>query len=140
MFSFRAERQSRLTSTDSDVQLVSGSNSKLKIEEKNTKEQLSSVERELGVTRSRSQQLQGQANTLYMNLARLTKIDVRLPMELGDTVPEEDAETSTKCVVCEGTHDNHLMVLCDTCDNYYHISCVDPPLAKVPKKTVRWGW
>lgn len=129
-----------MTSTESDVQQLSDSNSTLKIEEKTTKEQLSSVEKELALLRSRSQQLQGQANTLYMNLARLTKIDVRLPLRLKDTVPEEDEGMSTKCVVCEGSHDNHLMVLCDTCDNHYHIGCLDPPLSKVPKKTVRWGW
>ncbi|VDO49603.1 unnamed protein product [Haemonchus placei] len=30
--------------------------------------------------------------------------------------------------------DQHLMIACDSCYEYYHIGCLDPPLEKVPKK------
>ena len=48
--------------------------------------------------------------------------------------------TLYSCCVCDGCHDNHLLVKCDTCGDYYHINCLDPPLSKVPKKTAQYGW
>lgn len=45
-----------------------------------------------------------------------------------------------RCCICECYHDNHLMVQCDTCSNRYHITCLDPPLTRVPKKTSKCGW
>ena len=45
-----------------------------------------------------------------------------------------------RCSVCEKSHDPHMMALCDTCNKHYHISCLDPPLSKVSKKTSKWGW
>ena len=28
----------------------------------------------------------------------------------------------------------HLLINCETCNNYYHIGCLDPPLEKMPIK------
>lgn len=44
------------------------------------------------------------------------------------------------CAVCVGREEEHLMATCDTCQLHYHIHCLDPPLAKVPKKSAKWGW
>lgn len=142
MLSFLSERQNRLSATEGTLTLLSETNSLLKTEEKKAKEELSVVEKKLGPLRAKSQQLQSQANSLYMNVARLTNTDMKPPDMFGESaVPvENEPGPRTQCVVCEGSHDNHLMVLCDTCDNHYHISCVDPPLTKVPKKSHRWGW
>uniref|UniRef100_A0A0N4Y8Q9 PHD finger protein 14 (inferred by orthology to a human protein) n=1 Tax=Nippostrongylus brasiliensis TaxID=27835 RepID=A0A0N4Y8Q9_NIPBR len=38
------------------------------------------------------------------------------------------------CKECGKANDQHLMVGCDSCHQYYHIVCLDPPLEKVPKK------
>ena len=37
------------------------------------------------------------------------------------------------CQVCGGSHDEHLMLLCDDCDKGYHTSCLTPPLLAVPE-------
>ena len=134
------ERQSRVTAIEGESEILSQTNTQLKSEELTLKQQLSAVEREAGLLKSKGQQLQSQANALYLNLSRLTDQELKLPEGLRERVSEESDENRTKCVVCEGSHDSHLMVLCDTCNNHYHIGCVDPPLSKVPKKTVRWGW
>ena len=56
------------------------------------------------------------------------------------TDPVGGGRNTEKCVVCEDDKEEHLMTVCDTCDHHYHIYCVSPPLAKVPKKTAKWGW
>ena len=64
------------------------------------------------------------------------------------TDPVGGGRNTEKCVVCEDDKEEHLMTVYDTCDHHYHIYCVhhyhiycvSPPLAKVPKKTAKWGW
>jgi hypothetical protein len=36
------------------------------------------------------------------------------------------------CEICNMPHDDHVMVLCDSCNRGYHIYCLTPPLTKVP--------
>ena len=44
------------------------------------------------------------------------------------------------CATCHKSHDQHLIVECDACHNYYHLGCVDPPLTSVPKKSANYIW
>ncbi|TKR61522.1 hypothetical protein L596_028622 [Steinernema carpocapsae] len=44
------------------------------------------------------------------------------------------------CHECHKSHDQHLLALCDVCKKYYHLACLDPPLAAMPKKTRLAGW
>uniref|UniRef100_A0A4W3HI25 PHD finger protein 14 n=1 Tax=Callorhinchus milii TaxID=7868 RepID=A0A4W3HI25_CALMI len=44
------------------------------------------------------------------------------------------------CGICKKNHDQHLLVLCDTCKLYYHLGCLDPPLTRMPKKTKNSYW
>ena len=46
----------------------------------------------------------------------------------------------SRCVNCENKVNAHLLIDCDTCKNYYHVSCLSPPLHSVPKKTKLYGW
>lgn len=68
--------------------------------------------------------------------------DIELPSLLEEEGAEEmDEETTTiQCSVCDSADQQHLMTVCDTCHRPYHISCLDPPLTKVPKKSAKWGW
>lgn len=68
--------------------------------------------------------------------------DWECPVSLEEEEEVGVAETrpALQCYVCAGTEEQHLMTLCDTCNQYYHIGCLDPPLTKVPKKTAKWGW
>jgi hypothetical protein len=36
------------------------------------------------------------------------------------------------CEICNMPHDDHVMVLYDSCNRGYHIYCLTPPLTKVP--------
>ncbi|KAK4320346.1 hypothetical protein Pmani_008764 [Petrolisthes manimaculis] len=44
------------------------------------------------------------------------------------------------CRVCQRTQEQHLLIECDTCSHHYHLSCLDPPLTRMPKKTKQMGW
>ena len=73
--------------------------------------------------------------------------------ELGD---DEDDDSDTKwcqfclddkgipicvfcgCRVCFGKHDKNKLLLCDKCDEEYHIYCLDPPLTSIPKESKKW--
>ena len=46
----------------------------------------------------------------------------------------------SSCSVCGQTREQHLLIQCDTCANFYHLSCLDPPLTRMPKKTKQMGW
>ncbi|KAK7025371.1 hypothetical protein SK128_007646, partial [Halocaridina rubra] len=50
------------------------------------------------------------------------------------------ALTLNRCRVCQQTKEQHLLIECDTCGHYYHLSCLDPPLTRMPKKTKQMGW
>ncbi|KAM4688623.1 PHD finger protein 14 isoform 2-T3 [Discoglossus pictus] len=44
------------------------------------------------------------------------------------------------CGICKKNHDQHLLLLCDTCKLNYHLGCLDPPLTRMPKKTKNSYW
>ena len=38
-----------------------------------------------------------------------------------------------RCESCFNFNHNEKTILCDTCDDAYHLYCLDPPLDKIPK-------
>uniref|UniRef100_A0A914KIJ1 PHD finger protein 14 n=1 Tax=Meloidogyne incognita TaxID=6306 RepID=A0A914KIJ1_MELIC len=38
------------------------------------------------------------------------------------------------CFKCKSMKEPHLLINCETCNFYYHIGCLDPPLEKMPVK------
>ncbi|XP_039379366.1 PHD finger protein 14 isoform X1 [Mauremys reevesii] len=44
------------------------------------------------------------------------------------------------CGICKKNHDQHLLLLCDTCKLHYHLGCLDPPLTRMPRKTKNSYW
>ncbi|KAM3823464.1 PHD finger protein 14 isoform 1-T4 [Vipera latastei] len=44
------------------------------------------------------------------------------------------------CGICKKNHDQHLLLLCDTCKLHYHLGCLDPPLSRMPRKTKNSYW
>nr|XP_045598813.1 uncharacterized protein LOC123758439 isoform X1 [Procambarus clarkii] len=60
------------------------------------------------------------------------------PVRLQDVLP--GSLTLNRCLVCQLTKEQHLLIECDTCGHYYHLSCLDPPLTRMPKKTKQMGW
>ncbi|KHJ95238.1 PHD-finger [Oesophagostomum dentatum] len=59
-------------------------------------------------------------NTPAVSLASLKKLKKEMSINV--------------CKECRKTKDQHLMIGCDSCHEFYHIGCLDPPLEKVPKK------
>lgn len=57
------------------------------------------------------------------------------PTDASDSPPKLVKEiTINICKECGKSHDQHLIIGCDSCYEYYHIGCLDPPLEKVPRK------
>ncbi|XP_068233170.1 PHD finger protein rhinoceros isoform X3 [Palaemon carinicauda] len=56
----------------------------------------------------------------------------------SDSVPT--GLSLNRCRVCQQMKEQHLLIECDTCGHYYHLSCLDPPLTRMPKKTKQMGW
>ena len=48
--------------------------------------------------------------------------------------------TLHECVECGGSSEQHLLALCDTCHHHYHLTCLDPPLTRMPRKSKNAGW
>ncbi|KAI5955178.1 hypothetical protein KGF54_001739 [Candida jiufengensis] len=46
--------------------------------------------------------------------------------------PESDSEDEDNCMVCGDNDDPEETLLCDNCDNAYHMKCLNPPLTQVP--------
>lgn len=47
---------------------------------------------------------------------------------------------TNSCSICKEKTNSHLLVDCDTCKEFFHITCLEPPLSAVPKKTKLFGW
>ncbi|KAK0095862.1 hypothetical protein PV326_007195 [Microctonus aethiopoides] len=45
-----------------------------------------------------------------------------------------------QCGICRRSTNQHLLAKCDTCHLHYHLSCLNPPLLRMPKKTKLMGW
>lgn len=45
-----------------------------------------------------------------------------------------------QCGICRRATNQHLLAKCDTCHLHYHLSCLSPPLSRMPKKTKLMGW
>ncbi|XP_074114675.1 PHD finger protein 14 [Cotesia typhae] len=45
-----------------------------------------------------------------------------------------------QCGICRRATNQHLLAKCDTCHLHYHLSCLNPPLSRMPKKTKLMGW
>lgn len=46
---------------------------------------------------------------------------------------DEDESDEEGCLVCTQSNNPTKMILCDSCDKPFHISCLSPPLTLVPK-------
>ncbi|XP_058796321.1 PHD finger protein 14 isoform X2 [Phymastichus coffea] len=66
--------------------------------------------------------------------------------DLTQTPPVEQNHVVTplqvrhQCGICRRSTNQHLLAKCDTCHLHYHLSCLTPPLTRMPKKTKLMGW
>lgn len=142
-------RKEQIQSLQAENRVLVAANEELRRLEQDTQHQHSQTEERLASAKAEGTLIRGQAVDLYVKLFRLVKKDaVELPEVLrckeNGTKPDKDRDSVevelNSCVSCKQSRDPHLMVLCDTCRHSYHIGCLDPPLARVPKKSSKWGW
>ncbi|KAL5476167.1 hypothetical protein EMCRGX_G026081 [Ephydatia muelleri] len=144
-------RREQIQSLLAENRVLAAANEELRKLEQDTQRQLSNTEEKLACLKAEGAMSRGQAVDLYTKLFRLANKDItELPEVLsnkengkhpGKDRDNSEAELGRKsCATCKQSCDPHLMVMCDTCNQSYHISCLDPPLARVPKKSSRWGW
>ncbi|XP_066174160.1 PHD finger protein 14 isoform X2 [Sylvia atricapilla] len=72
---------------------------------------------------------------------------LRAPKERKPSKKEGGAQKAStlpavlySCGICKKNHDQHLLLLCDTCKLHYHLGCLDPPLTRMPRKTKNSYW
>ncbi|XP_053115893.1 PHD finger protein 14 isoform X15 [Hemicordylus capensis] len=72
---------------------------------------------------------------------------LRAPKERKPSKKEGGTQKATtlpavlySCGICKKNHDQHLLLLCDTCKLHYHLGCLDPPLSRMPRKTKNSYW
>jgi len=58
--------------------------------------------------------------------------------EEGEEEEEEESDVDSdiediECIVCNSKEHAKSMLLCDGCDDGFHMSCLDPPLHSVPE-------
>nr|CAI5850707.1 unnamed protein product [Callosobruchus analis] len=58
----------------------------------------------------------------------------------GQNAKTDNTLMLNECGICRQRRDQHLMAKCDTCRLYYHLSCLNPPLNRLPKKSKLYGW
>ncbi|CAH2001406.1 unnamed protein product [Acanthoscelides obtectus] len=71
------------------------------------------------------------------------EMGVGFPLEGQHRIPPARTDNNLMlhdCGTCKQRRDQHLMAKCDTCYLYYHLSCLNPPLTRLPKKSKLFGW
>eukprot|EP00471_Norrisiella_sphaerica_P001497 CAMPEP_0184481092 /NCGR_PEP_ID=MMETSP0113_2-20130426/2630_1 /TAXON_ID=91329 /ORGANISM="Norrisiella sphaerica, Strain BC52" /LENGTH=945 /DNA_ID=CAMNT_0026860007 /DNA_START=731 /DNA_END=3569 /DNA_ORIENTATION=- len=62
-----------------------------------------------------------------------------LPRQRENCMPDsEEPPAHGGCMVCEKGTNEHVMLLCDSCDDPYHTYCLDPPLEELPPAEEIW--
>lgn len=132
-------------------------NQALKVEEANLREKFNSFKDVVGKFRLEAEIMVKEARSLQKVVAAGTGKQFNLPLQMeqliarishkkGGKSPAKNCKTTSKtsstygCGKCGTVKDQHLLALCDTCNSYFHIYCLDPPLTRVPKKTKFGGW
>lgn len=52
--------------------------------------------------------------------------------DFPESDPEDDADS---CLICRKSHSPTLTLLCDNCNNPFHMKCLQPPLEEIPTGT-----
>uniref|UniRef100_A0A673SY61 PHD finger protein 14 n=1 Tax=Suricata suricatta TaxID=37032 RepID=A0A673SY61_SURSU len=98
-------------------------------EQKNIKDKLENEQEKLHV----------EYNKLCESLEELQNLNGKLRSE-GQGIWALLGRITGQCGICKKNHDQHLLLLCDTCKLHYHLGCLDPPLTRMPRKTKNSYW
>lgn len=67
------------------------------------------------------------------NIVREINVDPNAKKELELEVELVDEEDVTNCEICNRPDREDVMLLCDHCNQGYHMDCISPPLSEVPE-------
>ncbi|ESN98625.1 hypothetical protein HELRODRAFT_188840 [Helobdella robusta] len=125
----------------------------LQREEKSLTAKYDDLKLELAGLQSSSIQIQQKGLRLWDYIMFLSGKRLRIPESVSfrnlpmSSPANKDASKSAGtsgplqcCASCMKQHDQHLLAKCDKCNSHYHLSCLDPPLSRMPKKTKLQGW
>lgn len=130
-----------------NTELIS-QNSILKSEEASLRQRYNSFKEVASQLRLENDKIIEQIEAIQNLITNVAGKQFNLPQQL-ETLIQQCKSTKTKnpsknstyrCHKCETVKDQHLLALCDTCNCYFHVYCLDPPLSRVPKKTKFGGW
>ncbi|XP_072010474.1 PHD finger protein 14 isoform X2 [Engystomops pustulosus] len=133
-------------------------------EQKNIKDKLENEQEKLHIEYNKlcealddlqnvSSNLRNEGQSLWVMMCKVTSQKLNLPAILR--APKERKPSKREggaqktlplpavlysCGICKKNHDQHLLLLCDTCKLHYHLGCLDPPLTRMPKKTKNSYW
>jgi len=75
----------------------------------------------------------------YASRQVVREVRVDLSKSKTELALDEEAESAaaseeelTNCEICESPEREDVMLLCDSCNQGYHMDCLDPPLDEIP--------
>jgi hypothetical protein len=142
------DRTTRMIAMNKKHKELINQNISLKKEEASLRQRYNSFKEVVSQTRLDNEKLIEQIEAIQNLITNSIGKQFDLPQQLESLI-EKCKSTKTKspsknstyrCGKCETVKDQHLLALCDTCNCYFHVYCLDPPLSRVPKKTKFGGW
>jgi len=124
---------------------------KLQREQKQLTNETQQLHIKLDEIKTIKENLEKSHTMLHKHLCQVSGKNYKLPkflLEKKSKVNEQKLMSTSqllstivnKCTKCKSVDDQHLLALCGTCRNYYHLACVDPPLTRMPKKSDNFSW
>ncbi|KAK3746999.1 hypothetical protein QZH41_011952, partial [Actinostola sp. cb2023] len=141
------DRDSRIKDMQERQSKLETNNKQLQDEEQVLREKVDQLTGNLHGLTSTLKQHREEGLFLHQLLCQLAQEEFKIPDILRTKKTKRKiSESSSKhieihpCAKCSETTNPHLMAECDTCHNYYHLACVDPPLTRMPRKSANCLW
>lgn len=146
------ERNSKIENTKTCMKDIKSQNEKLQEQEKILRMKYDQLYSDVEGLRHCANEKRKTGEKLWSMLNDLTDKKFPVPEEFKVRKPSpsrvinrKNSLTSPpavihKCALCHKTNSQHQLAHCDSCKEYYHLGCLDPPLTRMPKKTKIMGW
>lgn len=151
------DRTTRMTNMKKQNNELVRQNQALKTEEASLREKYNTCRDVAGDIKLEIELMVREARSLQKLVTASTGKQFNLPLQMEQLIARSSCKKGAKsqskscktisktsstygCGKCGTVKDQHLLALCDTCQSYFHIYCLDPPLTRVPKKTKFGGW
>lgn len=140
------ERNKRIDTMKENLKELLLNREKLKQENEASRKRYNDMMDEINILKEASSKLKELGFQMIKQLQKVSKKPVQFPEVFNITEKSTKQESTShpalinKCAECKSSNDAHLLILCDSCKNYYHLGCLDPPLTRMPRQTKRYKW